>query len=344
MVTIERLAVQPDLQRLLDRDGVDCGAAGRRGPSRSTGRLRVTRPMSIILTPPRSPTARSEHGPEALAERAVRGLQTPRAHLDHHTIRTVLDLARDAAHEIERPAAPLTTFLVGVAVGRGASLDARRGTALALLLGRHRAPPSDGRARRPGAGAAHSLAEVRRLWLRWAGLVVFVVVLGVVFVNLGQWQLDRLDQRRERNSATVANEQQAGAAVRAEVFTGEISDADQWQRVEARGTFDAEHQFVVRYRSNGDDRRIRGGHAAAHRRRCGAGGPRLRGHVAGWPDPRRRRRRPPAGEVTVVGHVRRNEQGRRAAITPVDGQMRLINSDAIGARPRLPGAERLHRR
>jgi hypothetical protein len=32
----------------------------------------------------------------------------------------VLDLARDAAHGIARPAAPLTTYLLGVAVGRGA--------------------------------------------------------------------------------------------------------------------------------------------------------------------------------------------------------------------------------
>lgn len=32
----------------------------------------------------------------------------------------VLDLARDAAHAVARPAAPLTTFLVGIAVGRGA--------------------------------------------------------------------------------------------------------------------------------------------------------------------------------------------------------------------------------
>jgi hypothetical protein len=30
---------------------------------------------------------------------------------------TVLDLARDAAHNVERPAAPLTTFLVGYAAG-----------------------------------------------------------------------------------------------------------------------------------------------------------------------------------------------------------------------------------
>ncbi len=36
----------------------------------------------------------------------------------------ILDLARDAAHQVERPAAPLTTFLVGYAAGlRGGSTD-----------------------------------------------------------------------------------------------------------------------------------------------------------------------------------------------------------------------------
>jgi hypothetical protein len=34
----------------------------------------------------------------------------------------VLDLARDVAHGVARPAAPLTTYLLGVAVGRGATL------------------------------------------------------------------------------------------------------------------------------------------------------------------------------------------------------------------------------
>ena len=33
----------------------------------------------------------------------------------------VLDLARDTAHLVARPAAPLTAYLAGVAVGRGAS-------------------------------------------------------------------------------------------------------------------------------------------------------------------------------------------------------------------------------
>ena len=31
----------------------------------------------------------------------------------------ILDVARDAAHNVERPAAPVTTFLLGILVGRG---------------------------------------------------------------------------------------------------------------------------------------------------------------------------------------------------------------------------------
>ncbi|MGH3728135.1 MAG: DUF6457 domain-containing protein [Micromonosporaceae bacterium] len=32
----------------------------------------------------------------------------------------VLDLARESAHGVTRPAAPITTYLLGLAVGRGA--------------------------------------------------------------------------------------------------------------------------------------------------------------------------------------------------------------------------------
>ena len=43
-------------------------------------------------------------------------------------VRTVLDLARVAAHQVERPAAPLSAFLLGLAVGRGASPAAAAAT------------------------------------------------------------------------------------------------------------------------------------------------------------------------------------------------------------------------
>lgn len=48
----------------------------------------------------------------------------------------VLDLARDAAHGVARPAAPLTTFLVGLAAGRagGSAADVEAAAATAIRL------------------------------------------------------------------------------------------------------------------------------------------------------------------------------------------------------------------
>ena len=46
----------------------------------------------------------------------------------------VLDVARDVAHQVVRPGAPVTAYLMGIAVGRGADPAdaARRITELAL--------------------------------------------------------------------------------------------------------------------------------------------------------------------------------------------------------------------
>ena len=44
----------------------------------------------------------------------------------------VLDLARDVAHGVARPAAPLTAYLLGLAVGRGA--DPRQAAATVTAL------------------------------------------------------------------------------------------------------------------------------------------------------------------------------------------------------------------
>jgi hypothetical protein len=62
-------------------------------------------------------------------------------------VQLVLDLARDAAHAVTRPAAPLTTFLVGLAAGlRGADradVTAAATTAQRLLAARDQ-PTSSG--------------------------------------------------------------------------------------------------------------------------------------------------------------------------------------------------------
>ena len=170
---------------------------------------------------------------------------------------------------------------------------------------------------------------MRRLWVRWTLLIVFVAVLGTVFVRLGEWQLSRLHQREQRNITTVANEQRPVRPL-ADVFTRPIAEADQWQRVQASGTFDPDHQFVVRYRNNGDTN----GYEVVTPLRTAAGTvlvdrgliPVDRGTAIPQTAPA-----PPPGPVSVIGHVRRNEEGRSAALTPVGGQIRLINSDALGA-------------
>ena len=47
----------------------------------------------------------------------------------------VLDVARDVAHQVIRPGAPVTAYLMGVAVGRGADPAEVAGRLQALALG-----------------------------------------------------------------------------------------------------------------------------------------------------------------------------------------------------------------
>ena len=178
-----------------------------------------------------------------------------------------------------------------------------------------------------------------RLWARWLLLAVFVVGLSVTFVNLGQWQLDRLDQRRNRNSVVVAHE---NSEIRPyeEVMTRVLTEEDQWQRVTVSGTFLADQQFQVRYRSNAgrvgwelvtplaaDDGRVVLVDRGFAIRPAGEDFPQA------LPEP-------PAGRVTVVGHVRRNEVGKDVATVPQQGSIRLVNSVRIGealGRPLVDG-------
>ena len=229
---------------------------------------------------------------EAVAERARPPTGSPTVS-DDDTMHTLLDLARDAAHEVERPAAPLTTFLVGVAVGRGATLGAAAGTAIGAAPyapSRRSEQPGNAPATAPVTGRALTWGRAP-LWVRWARLVVFVVVLGTVFVNLGEWQLDRLDQRRERNATTLTNE--TGPVRPRPRSSPGRSPSRPVAAGRGAGTFDAEHQFVVRYRQQ----RRRDGYEVVTPLRTAAGvvlvdrgfvGPRRQ------PDPAARRRRPPA--------------------------------------------------
>lgn len=62
-------------------------------------------------------------------------------------VTALLDLTRDVAHGVARPAAPLTAFLVGLAAGRagGAPADVAAAVATVHALLAERAGPADGR-------------------------------------------------------------------------------------------------------------------------------------------------------------------------------------------------------
>lgn len=48
-------------------------------------------------------------------------------------IGALLDLTRDVAHGVTRPAGPLTTFLVGLATARGTDVESAMATAKSLV-------------------------------------------------------------------------------------------------------------------------------------------------------------------------------------------------------------------
>jgi Domain of unknown function (DUF6457) len=68
-------------------------------------------------------------------------------------VRGLLDVARDAAHHVDRPAAPLTTFLIGYAAaarGGGAAEIAAAADAARLLALSWPSPPPSAAEDRPG--------------------------------------------------------------------------------------------------------------------------------------------------------------------------------------------------
>jgi hypothetical protein len=62
--------------------------------------------------------------------------------------RTVLDLARVVAHAVDRPAAPLTGFYLGLAVGRGEPVQ-QTAARIEQLANGWPTPPEDNRKQRP---------------------------------------------------------------------------------------------------------------------------------------------------------------------------------------------------
>lgn len=158
-------------------------------------------------------------------------------------------------------------------------------------------------------------------------LAVLALVAGTIW--LGDWQFDRLSERKADNAVVRANETKAPAPVEDVLAAGRrVDDSDEWRLVEATGTYVAEDTILVRYRS-------RDGAAGVDVvvPLVTADGTALlvdRGFLETVPSGRDRSAIPPPpdGEVLVTGWVRADGTGDSVAVD--DLSTRAISSVAIG--------------
>lgn len=166
----------------------------------------------------------------------------------------------------------------------------------------------------------------KKMLIRWAALIALIAVLAYLFVQLGEWQLRRLDERRHTNAVVVEHAEQDPVPYQ-RVMDKVITDDDQWQVVTVTGEYTGE-TYQARYRNQDGP-----GTEAVSPMRADDGRTVLisRGFIPrpqGQPDPAPPA--PPTGEVTVTGYVHRDERGKDEAIVPHEFNIRLINSEAIG--------------
>src|SRR5215210_696091 len=87
---------------------------------------------------------------------------------------------------------------------------------------------------------------------RWLVGTIIAVLLVVLFVNLGFWQLRRLDEKRDRNAAIEERSTQAvrpiDELVDSEAGFDDVGDLV-YRRASARGRYDPEGQVEIRSRS-----------------------------------------------------------------------------------------------
>ena len=154
---------------------------------------------------------------------------------------------------------------------------------------------------------------------RWAGFAVFVLILAYGTWWLGQWQFDRLEDRKASNQIVRTNEHAEPAPVSDVLAPGEkVAEKDEWRRVTATGTYAVDDTIIWRYRTPDDAKGVdivvplvlADGSAVLVDR--------------GWlqtesQDEFEDLPAPPSGEVTITGWVRADGTGDSTDVAQVDG-------------------------
>jgi len=165
---------------------------------------------------------------------------------------------------------------------------------------------------------------------RWILFALAVALLAAGAWWLGQWQFDRLEDRRADNEVVRANENQPPAPVADVLGPGTpVREQDEWRVVSATGEYAVEDTIIVRYRTRegiaGVDVVVPLVTASGASLLVDRGW--LRTENAGTADPDDVPA-PPAGEVTVTGYVRADGSGDSTAVT--ERSTRAVSSERIG--------------
>ncbi|QCW50655.2 SURF1 family protein [Nocardioides dongxiaopingii] len=167
---------------------------------------------------------------------------------------------------------------------------------------------------------------------RWLLFGLTVVLLSTFAWWLGEWQFGRLEDRKDRNAAVRANEDQDPTPVEDVLAPpgGDLPRDEEWRVVTATGTYDVDDTVIVRYRTRDGQAGVdvvvplvtAGGTAVVVNR--GWLATENRGTASPDDVPA-----PPSGEVTITGWARVDGTGDSIAVE--DQSTRAINSERIGA-------------
>lgn len=190
----------------------------------------------------------------------------------------------------------------------------------------------------PGPGI--TVERVYRFVLsrRWLGLAVVVAVLATLCVQLGRWQLSKLEDRKATNVTTAANMDAPPVPWTQVMQSGRAPAAeDLYRRVQVTGTYDPSEQATVKYQT-----RDQGPGVDVVTPLVTADGTAVlvdRGWLGtdNTPDqvdvPL-----PPTGTVTVTGWLLADSGADRSATTPTDGQVRAVSSEGFASELSYPVA------
>jgi surfeit locus 1 family protein len=149
---------------------------------------------------------------------------------------------------------------------------------------------------------------------KWIAFTLLVILLVILMVNLGFWQLRRLDERKDFNSSLAARESQPIAELEALVTEGVDPESIEWRAVRVTGAYVADEQVLIVNRSQSGS----AGRSVVTPLRLSDG--RLVLVNRGFVPETATVPLPPSGTVVVDGRVRDSEVRRTGQVSDSDGE------------------------